>query len=178
VDLIPSSPWLVGVEKALAAEVGAELVFRRAFEQLPRDRWDYCLLDCPPSLGLLAVAALVTCREVLVPVEAQVMALAGLAALLGTVERVKERLNPELALAGIIACRVDLRKNLAREVISRLRARFGKLVFQAMVRENVRLAEAPSFGKPITTYDPRSTGAEDYRAVAAELLKRGKGKTA
>lgn len=174
VDLIPASAWLVGVEKALAGEVGAELVFRRALDRLPPDRWDYCLIDCPPSLGLLAISALAACREVLVPVEAQVLALAGLAALVSTIDRVRERLNPDLAITGILPCRVDSRKNLSRDVVSRLREHFGPRVFHAVIRENVRLAEAPSFAKPITLYDPRSSGAADYRAVAAELLHSSK----
>lgn len=172
VDLIPSSSWLIGIDKALAGEVGAELVFRRAVDKLPRDRWDYMLVDCPPSLGLLSVSALVACRYILVPVEAHVMALAGLASLVATTERVRDRLNPSLTLAAILACRVDMRKNLSREVVSRLQDRFGSVLLTAFIRETVRLAEAPSFSRPITAYDPRSTGAEDYRAVTQELLKR------
>lgn len=174
VDLAPSSPWLMGVEKALAGEVGAETILRRRVGRLPGDRWDFVLFDCPPSLGLLAVSALVAAGEVLVPVEAHVMALAGLASLLQTVERVRDRLNPELAVSAILACRVDARTNLSKDVVDRLRERFGDLVLKAVVRENVRLAEAPSFGKPITAYDPRSAGAEDYREVAGEILKREK----
>lgn len=171
VDLVPASPWLVGAEKALASEPGAEAVLRGALSRLP-PRWDFVLLDCPPSLGLLAVSALTAAREVLVPVEARVMALAGLAGLTRTVERIQERTNPDLVLTGILACRLDSRTNLSREVVESLRSRFGRLVFRATVRENVRLAEAPSFRQPITTYAPRSSGAEDYRAVAAELLRR------
>lgn len=171
VDLVPASPWLVGIERALAGEVGAELLLRRAVAALP-SRWELVLIDCPPSLGFLAVAALVACPEVLVPVEAHVMALSGLAALLGTVERVRERLHPELRLAAILPCRVT-RTNLARDVVARLRDRFGDLVLHTVIRENVRLAEAPSFGQPITLYAPGSPGAEDYRAAAAELLARG-----
>ena len=169
VDVVPSSTWLVGLEKALSSEVGAESVLRAALKRLP-DRWGFVLVDCPPTLGLLSVSALVACREVLIPVETRVMALSGLAALLQTVERVKERLNPDLAVTAILPCRVDTRTNLSREVVDRLRSRFGDLVLQAVVRENVRLAEAPSFRKPITAYAPRSPGAEDYRAVAGELL--------
>jgi chromosome partitioning protein len=175
VDLVPASPWLVGVDKALAAEVGAETLLRTAFSRLPI-RWDYVVVDCPPSLGLLAIAAFVACQSLLVPVETRVMALGGLAALLRTMERVRERLNPDLALAGIVSCRVDLRTNLSREIVQRLRERFGDMVFASTVRENVRLAEAPSFEQPITTYAPESTGAADYRAVAAELLAREQGR--
>ena len=170
VEVIPSSSWLVGADRALANEVGSELIFRRALEQLPQGRWGVVLIDCPPSLGLLAISALAAVQEVFVPVEAHVMALAGLASLCSTVERVRERLNPALRISGVLACRVDMRKNLSREVVARLRQRFGSLVFTTAIRENVRLAEAPSFAKPITLYDPKSTGAEDYRALGAELL--------
>ena len=172
VDIVPSSSWLVGLEKAMAGEAGAETVLRRKLERLPGGRWDFVFLDCPPSLGFLAVSALVAAQEVLVPVEASVLALSGLAQLLHTVEVVRDRLNPGLAIAHIVACRVDVRTNLSGEVVDRLRARFGDLVLQAVVRENVRLKEAPSFEKPITLYAPTSSGAEDFRAVAAELLKR------
>jgi chromosome partitioning protein len=100
------------------------------------------------------------------------MALGGLAALLRTMERVRERLNPDLSLVGIVPCRVDLRTNLSREIVWRLRERFADVVFDSTVRENVRPAEAPSFEQPITSYAPNSTGAADYRAVAAELIER------
>ena len=172
VDLVPSSTWLVGLERALAGEVGSETILRRAFERLPADRWDFVLVDCPPSLGLLAVAALVAVREVLVPVETTVMALGGLAALTQTVERVRDRLNPSLELSAILACRYQARRRLSVEVLESLRTHFGKTVLRSVVRENVRLAEAPSHHKPVTTYAPTSHGAEDYRAVAAELLRR------
>lgn len=172
VDLIPSSAWLVGVEKILAGEVGAETILRRHLAGLPRDRWDYVLMDCPPTLGVLTVNALAAARELLVPVEAHVMALSGLAQLLHTVEVVQQRLNPELQVSGILACRVDGRTRHAREVVERLRERSGNLVYQTVIRENIRLAECPSFGQPITQYDPRSAGAADYRALAAEVIRQ------
>jgi len=172
VDLVPSSAWLVGVEKILAGEVGAETILRRHLENLPQDRWDYVLMDCPPTLGVLTLNALAAARELLVPVEAHVMALSGLAQLLHTVEVVKERLNPELAVSGILACRVDGRTRHAREVVERLRERSGDLVYKTVIRENIRLAECPSFGQPITQYDPRSAGAADYRALATEVMQQ------
>jgi len=171
VDVIPSSTWLVGVERALAGEVGAETILRQALEKLS-PRWDFVLLDCPPSLGLLAVSALVAANEVLVPVEASTLALGGLDALLQTVDRVKARLNPELEVSAVLVCRVDSRTRLSKDVVELLRKRFGKLVLRSVVRETVRLREAWSFSKPVTTYAPRSPGAEDYRAVAGELLRR------
>lgn len=172
VEVAPSSTWLVGLEKILAGEVGAETILRRQFDKLPPDRWDYVLLDCPPTLGLLTINALAAARELLIPVEAHVMALAGLAQLLHTVEVVKERLNPDLKVTGILACRVDSRTRHAREVVDMLRERSGSLVYETVIRENVRLAECPSFGQPITQYDPKSAGAADYRALAREVLRQ------
>jgi len=171
VDVVPATEWLSGVDRALAGEVGAETLLRKALHALPK-KWDFVLVDCPPSFGLLSVSALVACREVFVPVEVSTLAVAGLVRLVQTVERVRERLNPELRLAHILPVRVDMRTNLSHEVVDRLRDRFGALVLQTVVRETVRLREAYSFQKPITAYDPKGPGAEDYRAVALELLKR------
>jgi chromosome partitioning protein len=174
VEIIPSSAWLASAEKTLASEVGAETLFAKALRQLPKDRWEVVLIDCPPALGLLSISALVAVKEVLIPVEAHVLPLAGLAALTQTLERVKDRLNGELTLSAILPCRVDTRTNLSKEVVARLRTKFGATVLDSMIRENVRLAEAPSFAKPITLYDPKGPGAEDYRAVAKELMRRQK----
>jgi chromosome partitioning protein len=170
VEVIPASPWLVGIDKVLAGEVGTEALLRPAVAALPRC-WDVVFIDCPPSTGLLSVAALVACQGVLVPVEASSMGLDGLASLIGTVERVRTRLNPELYIAALLACRVT-RTNLARDVVASLRERFGDLVLPTVIRESVRLQEAPSFAQPITAYDPEGRGAEDYRAAAGDLLAR------
>ncbi|MGE3541370.1 MAG: ParA family protein [Candidatus Tectimicrobiota bacterium] len=170
-DVVPSSPWLVGAEKALAGEVGAETLLRRKLRPL-QQVYDVALIDTPPTLGVLTIGALVAADEVLVPVEAHVMALNGLAQLLHTVDTVRERLNDTLVLGGIVACRVDARTRHSLEVVEELRQRFPAEVCTTVVRENVRLAEAPSFGQPITLYEPKSAGAEDYRALADELLTR------
>jgi len=169
-DLAPSSAWLMGVERIMSGEVGAELILKRNLARLPGDGWDYLLIDCPPTLGILTISALAAVKELLVPVEAHVMALSGLAQLLHTVEVVKERLNPDLRVTGILACRVDARTRHAREVVEQLRERSGDLVYQTVIRENIRLAECPSFGQPITGYDPRSSGAADYRSLAQEII--------
>jgi chromosome partitioning protein len=174
VDVVPSSAWLVGAEKALAGEVGAETILRRRLKPVD-GAYDVALVDTPPTLGVLTVGALVAADEVLVPVEAHVLALNGLAQLLRTVEAVRERLNEGLALLGIAACRVDARTRHAVEVVEELRKRFPAETFRTVIRENVRLAEAPSFGQPVTLYDPRSAGAEDYRALAGEVLARWDG---
>ena len=170
VDLAPSSPWLMGVERILAGEVGAEQILRRNLAKLPAGTWNYVLIDCPPTLGILTINALAAVEELLVPVEAHVMALSGLAQLLHTVEVVKERINADLRVSGILACRVDARTRHAREVVEQLRERNGNLVYQTVIRENIRLAEAPSFAQPITQYDSKSSGAADYRALAQEII--------
>ena len=172
VDVAPASAWLVGVEKALAGEVGTETLLKRAIGKLKN--YDYVILDCPPSLGLLTINALTAARELLIPVEAHVLALAGLAQLLETMEKVKERLNPTLAIAGILACRVDHRTRHAQDIEEQLRKRFGRQVYAATIRENIRLAEAPSFGQAILQYDPNSSGAADYRALATLVIKQEK----
>jgi len=171
--VIPSSQWLIGIDKALASEVGAESILRRKLGELEK-RWDYILIDCPPALGLLSLNALVAANEVLVPLETRVMALDGLAQLLRTIDTVKERLNPGLEINGIVPCRVDKRTRLSMDVISDLRKRFNGMVYDTCIRETVKLAECPSFGQPITIYDSKSQGAEDYRLLAKELIKRKK----
>lgn len=171
VDLVPSSLWLASTEKALAGEPGAEVLLRRALARLPH-RWDYVLMDCPPAVGLLTLAALTAADEVLVPVEVSTMAMAGLAALSRTVDTVADRLNPGLEITSILPCRVDTRTNLSRDVVDALRKAFGKKVMETVIRENVRVRESWSFAQPITVYDTRSAGAEDYRAAAAEILRR------
>lgn len=173
VSIVPASSWLVGAEKALTAEVGAETILRAKLRDIPGDTWDYILIDCPPTLGILTVNALAAAAEVLVPVEAHVMALAGVTQLLQTVDVVKQRLNPELAIAGLVACRVT-RTRHAQEVVEQLRQHFNDQVFRTVIRENIRLAEAPSFGQPITIYDSGCNGAADYRALAAELMTQEK----
>lgn len=169
VSIVGSSSWMYGIDKALAGELGAENILARQIRELP-PTWDYILMDCPPNLGLLTVSALTAAQEVLVPVEAHVMALAGLAQLLKTIDLVKERLNPSLILSGILCCRVDSRTRHAVEIVEHVRERFPQICLQTTIRENIRLAEAPSFHQPITTYDVRSTGTVDYRALAKEIL--------
>ncbi len=172
IDLIPASQWLSAAEKVLAGETGAELLLRSHLSKLPSDRWHYILLDCPPSLGILTVNALTAVNELIVPVAGHYLAVKGLAQLINIVQRVKERLNPDLDITGIVACRVVSRTSHGREVVERLRERFNGLVYQTVIRENVRLAEAPGFGQPITLYDSRSYGAADYRALAEEVINQ------
>lgn len=166
-DLLPASPFLVGLDRRLAGEPGAEVILRGVVRGLRS--YDYVLFDCPPGLGLLTLNALTAAREVLVPVEASVMALAGLAQLWRTVETVRDRLNPDLQITGIVACRVRATRH-AGEVVEQLRERFPVECLPVVIRENVRLTEAPSFRQPVTVYDRRSRGAEDYASLAAAII--------
>ena len=174
ISIIPSSSWLIGLEKALANEVGAETILKQKLEQLDKAAWDYLLIDCPPTLGILTINALTACDEVIVPVEARIMAVNGLVQLLQTVDIVRHRLNSNLKISGIVPCRVDSRTRHSKEVVEELRKNFSDLVYKTAIRENVRLSEAPSFGKPITQYDRSSNGAVDYKALAQEVIKQEK----
>jgi chromosome partitioning protein len=168
--IIPASTVLSGVEKALANEVASESILKNKLENLPSKPWDFVLLDCPPTLGVLSLNALTLAKEVLVPVEAHVMALHGLVQLLRTINLVKQRLNSQLEIAGILACRVDFRTKHSQEVLSQLRTRFEGKVYASVIRENIRLAEAPLHLKPITSYDTGCNGSIDYRNLAQEVL--------
>lgn len=167
-EIVPASTWLVGAEKALAAEVGAETLLRRRLAK-SKGNWDYVLIDTPPTLGVLTINALTAADAVLIPVEAHVMALNGLAQIMQTIAAVQDRLNSELGVCGMLGCRVDARTKHSTDVMDEMRRQFPSETFKTVIRENVRLAEAPSFGQPITLYAPSSTGTEDYRALAAEL---------
>lgn len=171
-SVIPSSPLLAGVEKALANEVAAESILKNQFQKVVDKPWDFLLMDCPPTLGILSLNALTIANEVLIPVEAHVMALHGLVQLLKTINLVKQRLNPNLEITGILPCRVDLRTKHSKEVVEQLRSRFEGKVCQVMIRENIRLAEAPLHVKPITEYDTSCNGAHDYRELAKEILSQ------
>ena len=172
VEIVPASTALTGIDRALAGEPGGETILRSELLCLPPRRWQYIIVDCPPALGILTTNALTAVGEVLVPVEAHVMALNGLAQLRHTLDLVRRRLNPELVLAGVLACRVDGRTRHAQEVLMELRQHFGHQVYRAVIRENVRLAECPSFAQPIIRYAPTSAGAADYQAFADEVIQQ------
>jgi chromosome partitioning protein len=170
-DLVPSSSWMTRAERNAATQAGAEMILRQAVEELPPDGWDYILMDCPPALGLLCYSALAA-DEALIPVQTRVMPLAGLVALNQTIDTVKLRLNRRLRLSAVLASQVDKRTALSREIVDSLRERFGDVVMQTMIRESVRVAEAPGHRLPVTIYAPDSSVAEDYRAAAAEFDAR------
>jgi chromosome partitioning protein len=169
VEAIPAGRALTGIERALAREMGAEMTLRRKLAAAPGP-WDYVLIDTPPTLGMLTLNALAAAREVIVPVAAHVLALAGVAQLMETMGVVRERLNADLALAGIVACRVDSRTRHCTEVVASLRETFGAQVYPTEIRENIRLAEAPSFKQSILEYSGTSSGAQDYRALAGDVI--------
>jgi len=166
VQLVASSTALVATD--WQDETNIALGFMEAMAGLPKV-WDIVLVDCPPSLGYLAIAPLAACHEALVPIEAHVLAMAGLTSLIETMTRIRRRLNTHLRLAGVVACRVN-RTAHSRAVVDRLHYRLGDSLMRTQVRESTRLAEAPSFRLPITQYAPESSGAEDHRALARELM--------
>ncbi len=169
--LLPANRDLVGAEVELVSAERRE--FRLAEKLAPvRGRFEYVLVDCPPSLGFLTLNALTAADGVLVPIQCEYFALEGVSELLSTVDRVKESLNPGLAVEGILPTMWDERTNLSRQVLEEIRRFFGEKVFRQVIPRNVRLGEAPSYGKPIFLYDVRSKGAEAYLAVARELLER------
>ncbi len=172
--LIPATRDLVGAEVELVDEEGRERRLRKVLSPA-RDRYDDILIDCPPSLGLLTVNALVAADAVLIPLQAEYYAMEGLGELLRTVGAVRKSLNPDLEREGIVITMADQRNNLCREVEAQARHLFGAGVLDTVIPRNVRLGEAPSFGQPIVQYDPRSTGARSYIALADELLSRRTG---
>ena len=168
IDLIPASPSLVPSGEMQEKDTGLAIV--RALARLP-DYWDLVLVDTPPTLGYLSLAPLVGSDHVVIPVEAHALALPGVASVSASIERARLQVNPGLRLLGIVACRVNASSH-TRAVVAQLRARFGLVVLEHTVREAIRIAEAPAFRLPITAYAPMSPVANDYRAVAVELLNR------
>ena len=170
-ELVPSKPDLAGAAVELARREDGETYLRSGLEEA-RARYSFVFLDCPPSLGSLTVNALAAADRVLVPVQAEYYALEGLAQLVGSVELVRSRLNPQLAIGGVILTMVDRRTRLAADVSDEVRRHFGELVFKTAVPRSVRVAEAPSHGLPVTSYDRDSAGADAYWKVAMELVGR------
>jgi chromosome partitioning protein len=167
-SIVPSSNILSGIEKALANEVGVETILKNKLTGIV-DIYDYILIDCPPTLGILSLNALSAAKEIIVPVEAHVMALHGLVQLMKTITKVQERLNPNLKISGILPCRVDFRTKHSKEVLDQLNKRFEKQIYKSVIRENIKLAEAPLHFKPISKYDQNCNGSKDYAMLAKEL---------
>jgi chromosome partitioning protein len=168
-DLLPSNRDLVGAEIELVGAGDRETVLRRSLESVRGD-YDFILVDCPPSLGLLTLNTLAAADSVLIPIQCEFYALEGLSQLLNTVRLVQKSLNRDLEIEGVLLTMYDRRLNLSRQVASEAREYFGSKVYQTRIPRNVRLAEAPSFGKPIVLYDALSQGAQSYLSLAKELV--------
>ncbi len=168
-DIVPSSIRLVGAEVELVNLIGREKILREVMAEVD-GKYDYIFIDCPPSLGLLTVNALTAAHVVLIPIQCEYYALEGLSQLLTTIRLVQKNLNPKLEIEGVLLTMYDNRLNLSRQVADEVRKFFGNKVFQTVIHRNVRLSEAPSFGKPVILYDAVSIGAENYIRLAEELI--------
>lgn len=170
-DLLPTDIRMSGAEIELISVPGRDTLLREALEGLKKP-YDYILIDCSPSLNILTLMALTAANELIIPVAAQYMPLDGMAQLLPTVELVKKRLNKGLEVGGVIITMYDSRRSLDKEIIEAVRAKFPSQTFKTVVKNNSKLAEAPTFGKDIFEYEPKSSGAEAYRAIAKEIIER------
>jgi chromosome partitioning protein len=170
-SVLPATQDLVGAELQLVDRTGREAALRQVLEGL-QDSYDYIVVDCPPSLGLLTLNVLAAANAVLIPIQCEYYGLEGISQLLNTVRLVQQNFNPGLAINGVLLTMYDSRLNLCRQVAEDAKEYFGAKVFMTPIPRNVRLAEAPSFGKPILLYDVQSVGAKSYLAVTQELLRR------
>mgnify|MGYP000514968862 FL=1 len=170
-DLIPSNINLSGAEIELVGIDDKEFILKGITDKLRR-KYDYIILDCPPSLNMLTINALTAATSVLVPIQCEYYALEGLSQLIHTIDLVQERLNPDLKIEGVVFTMYDARTNLSSDVVDTVKENLNTTVYQTIIPRNVRLAEAPSHGLPINLYDPKSTGAESYRNLAKEIMNR------
>ncbi len=170
-DLVPSSRALAGSEVELVGMEGREHLLARALDCV-RTKYDYVIIDSPPSLGILTINALVAAQAVVIPIQCEYLALEGLTALLDTIRRVQEGLNPQLRIAGMAMTMFDSRTHLALQVVEEVAKHFPNLIFHSVIPRSVRIAEAPSYGEPLVSFDPKSRGAQAYEALTAELLAR------
>lgn len=169
--VVPSDTSLAGVEQVLANRIGRETILREALEAFPSAKdFDFVLFDCPPSLGVLSANALVAADHVVIPMQAEYLSLQGMAKLLEVIQLVQKRLNPALKIACVLPCMLDARTNLSTEVLREIETHFGSMLAKSRIRNNVKLAEAPSFGRTIFEHAPESNGARDYEAFAGEFL--------
>ena len=170
-SLIPSNVNLAGAEIELVGIEGREFLLKNQIDTI-RDSYDFIIMDCPPSLNILTINAMTTADSVLVPIQCEYYALEGLTQLIHTIELVKERLNPDLIIEGVVFTMYDARTNLSLQVVENVKANLNQSIYKTIIPRNVRLAEAPSYGMPINLYDTRSVGAESYRLLAEEVLHR------
>ena len=170
-DVLPANIDLSAAEVELVSMMSREVRLKNSLAEIA-DNYDYILLDCPPSLGLLTVSGLAFANEVIVPMQAEYLALRGLSQLVHTIDLVKGHLNPELTVEGVVFCMYDGRTILAQSVRGEVESHFPGKVYHAGVRKNIRLAEAPSYGLPVGVYDSSCKGSDDYREITEEFLKR------
>ena len=170
-DLIPSNINLSGAEIELVGIDDKEFILKGITDKLRR-KYDYIILDCPPSLNMLTINALTAATSVLVPIQCEYYALEGLSQLIHTIDLVKERLNKRLKMEGVVFTMYTARTNLSLQVVENVKENLNQNIYKTIIPRNVRLAEAPSYGQPINIYDPRSAGAESYRLLAEEVLNR------
>ena len=171
VSILPSNVNLAAAEIELIGLDRKEFIIKKEVDWV-KDQYDYILIDCPPSLSMLTVNAMTTANTVLVPIQCEYYALEGLSQLIHTVNLVKERLNPDLAMEGVVFTMFDSRTNLSNQVVENVKEHFHQKVFNTVIPRNIRLAEAPSYGMPISSYDAKSAGAEAYRLLAKEIIER------
>ncbi len=171
VDLIPSNINLSGAEIELIGVEDKEYILRKITEKI-RDNYDYIIMDCPPSLNMLTINALTAATSVLVPIQCEYYALEGLSQLIHTIDLVRDRLNKDLIMEGVVFTMYDARTNLSLQVVENVKDNLQQNIYKTIIPRNVRLAEAPSYGQPINIYDPRSSGAESYRLLADEVISR------
>lgn len=172
-DLIPSNIDLSGAEIELLEVDDKEFILKNCIDPI-RKKYDYIIIDCPPALSVLTINALTTAGSVLVPIQCEYYALEGLSLLIHTIDLVKERLNPDLYIDGVVFTMFDTRTNLSNQVVENVKENLTNKVYDTVIPRNVRLAEAPSFGMPITEYDTKSAGAESYRKLAQEIINNHK----
>lgn len=172
VDLVPSNVNLSGAEIELIGVDGKEFILKNSLDKV-KDQYDFIILDCPPSLSMLTINALTAATSVLVPIQCEYYALEGLSQLMHTIELVKDRLNNELEIEGVVFTMYDARTNLSLQVVENVKDNLKQNIYKTIIPRNVRLAEAPSYGQPINIYDSKSTGAESYRLLAEEVINRG-----
>ena len=174
VSIIPSTVNLAAAEIELIGVERKEFILRREVEWV-KESYDYIIIDCPPSLNLLTLNAMTTADSVLVPIQCEYYALEGLSQLIHTINLVKERLNPDLDMEGVVFTMYDSRTNLSTQVVENVKNHLNQRVFDTVIPRNIRLAEAPSYGMPINKYDPKSAGAEAYMQLADEIIGRKEG---
>ncbi len=170
-DILPTSIDLSAAEIELIGVEEKEFIVRDAIKDI-RDNYDYIIIDCPPSLSMLTINAMTTADTVLVPIQCEYYALEGLSQLIHTVELVKERLNPELEIEGVVFTMYDARTNLSLQVVENVKDNLQQAIYKTIIPRNIRLAEAPSYGMPISQYDPRSAGSESYMKLADEVMNK------